>query len=91
VVVSRVQRPAWREGYGDDVPEKLGILASRAAVTPAEFADLRWLLDDDWSAIEQHIRSHTVNRRYASCTTLPGHLCDRWCPVGGDPDLMATA
>ena len=77
--------------YGDGVPPETAGRLHRAAVTPAELDLLVGVVGHHWPAIDAHVKSHLANRRYYPCTTLPGRLCDRWCPVGGDPDLVAAA
>lgn len=81
-------RPA--EAYGTEVPERLAERLHRWKVTPAELAALISAVGHHWPAIEAHVKAHLLERRYQACTTLPGHLCNRWCPVGGDPYLVAA-
>lgn len=77
--------------YGTEVPEQLAARLLRWKVTPSELDALIYVVGHHWPAIEAHVKAHVSERRYQACTMLPGRLCDRWCPVGGDPLLRLTA
>lgn len=79
------------EVYGTEVPHVFASRLHRWRVTPAELDALISIVGHHWPAIEAHVKAHVGERQYQSCTTLPGRLCDRWCPVGGNPLLVTEA
>lgn len=83
------------EIYGDEVPQETALRLGRAKVTTPELDALIGVLGHHWPAIEAHVKAHLVDRRYQACQGSPAPrsngLCDRWCPIGGDPDLIRLA
>lgn len=78
------------EVYGTEVPSQLAGRLWRWHVTPAELDAMIAVVGHHWPAIEAHVRAHLEGRRYQPCGALPGRLCSRWCPVGGDPTFVAA-